>query len=352
MKKSQKLLNEVNTQISTLRKAISYDTRDYPIQYITDKYTAKEYVIPKYQRNKVWSKHQKVRFIESLLLNYPIPLIFLSEQDDGTLEIVDGVQRITTMADFLNNKFKLLSLDKLTKLNSFYFSDLPLSEQRKLDNKPLRIIVLDETTELETRIDLFNRLNTSAEKATPAEIRNGILSQNSFQALIESLAKSKLFQHTVNLSDHALNRKIDIELVSRFFAYSNNYKRFKHNVTDFLTNYIVYVGSEWDDKTSPQKYKKQFNDTFEYANKNFYPNFLKNSKGQTPRVRFEAIMCGLNLALQENHELKVNQEISEKLVNDPSFKRLTTTDGANSQKRLSGRIEFVKNFLLENDQNA
>lgn len=338
-------LSKASKQLKRLQKNIDYDTRDYPIDYICQKFSSGNYFIPSYQRNKVWSEHSKVRLIESLLLGYPIPLIFLSENNDGRLEIVDGVQRITTLSSFINDKLKLKKLDKLTEFDNFTYSTLPLAEQRKFSDRSLRVIVLSDKTDINTRIDLFDRLNTSAEKANDSEIRSGVYSKNKFQIFINSLADEPIFQEVVHLTPKKINRKQDIEMISRFFAYSNNYKNFKHSVKNFITDYIVRVGSVWNVKTRNELHKQFFN-TFTYAKNNFYPGFLKNKKGQTPRVRFEAIMCGLNLALQNNKELKISQKQSKELISDPTFIALTTTDGSNAPRKVAARIEYVEDWLL------
>lgn len=342
-------LKEIQNQIKSLQKQIDYDTRDFPIEYIVNKFVHEFYIIPQYQRNKVWLHHQKERFIESLLLGYPIPLIFLSEQSDGKLEIVDGVQRITTLASFLTGELTLKKLDKLTALTECTFSDLPLAEQRKLSDKSLRVIVLSEKTELSTRIDLFNRLNTSAERANDSEVRSGTLSENKFQIFIEQLTQSDAFNDIVHLSDKKSNRKEDIELVSRFFAYSNNYKEFKHSVKDFITDYIIYTGTDWD-STKRKKLKKQFDSSFDFANKYFSQGFLQNTRNQTPRVRFEALMAGISLALKKNPLLDSSIEITDKLLESNKFRNYTTSDASNSSKKVRERIEFVRDFLLQHGE--
>ncbi|MBS0951665.1 DUF262 domain-containing protein [Lactiplantibacillus plantarum] len=339
-------INAAKKQIKSLQKQIVYDTRDYPISYIVSKFSNGSYFIPTYQRNKVWTDHQKERFIESLLLGYPIPLIFLSEQPDGKLEIVDGVQRITTLVDFLHMAIRLTNMDKLNSLKGFKFNDLPISEQRKLEDKSLRIIVLGSNTELSTRIDLFNRLNTSAEKANDAEVRSGVLSQNRFQIFIEKLSQSTQFSEIVKMSTKKNIRKESTELVSRFFAYSNNYKNFKHSVKDFITDYIVVVGSSWNDQTK-KKLQHEFDNTFDFAERYFAEGFLQNDRNQTPRVRFESLMSGINLALQEEPNLVVTKEDTNNLLKSEDFIKLTTSDASNSRPKVVSRIEYVRDFLLE-----
>lgn len=256
------------------------------------------------------------------------------------------VQRITTLSSFKNDKLKLKNLDKLTEFDGFTYSTLPLAEQRKFSDRSLRVIVMSDKTDVNTRIDLFNRLNTSAVKANDSEIRSGVYSKNKFQIFINALSEEPIFQEVVHLTPKKINRKQDIEMISRFFAYSNNYNNFKHSVKDFVTDYIVRIGSSWDTKTKNNLHK-QFFSTFNFAKNNFYSGFLKNSKGQTPRVRFEAIMCGLNLALIKNPRLKITKKQSRELISSQQFIILTTTDGSNSPRKVTARIEYVEKTLLK-----
>lgn len=120
----------------------------------------------------------------------------------------------------------LQKMDKLDKLNGFEFKDLPESEILRLKAYSLRVIVLNRTTDEETRIDLFNRINTSSLKATDSEVRSGTELLNPLMKLIKKLAKDKNFKKLTDLSELKLKRMEDIELISRFFAYSHNYKNF------------------------------------------------------------------------------------------------------------------------------
>ena len=139
--------DRILSQIKNLRSDIKYDTRDFPIDYLYLNYKSDEDSVtglsaPEYQREElIWSGKAMSRFIESILLGYPIPLIFLADREDGTLEIVDGLQRISTLSKFLNNELMLINLEKLTELNDCTFGQLPLNEQRRFRAKSLRIVV-------------------------------------------------------------------------------------------------------------------------------------------------------------------------------------------------------------------
>lgn len=339
-------IKKAATQISSLQKQVDYDTRDYPIDYLVENYKKGEFIEPAYQRNaSVWDQHRKERFIESLILGYPIPLLFLSDTTEGKLEIVDGLQRISTLNEFMHNDLVLKRLDKLTSLEGFCFKELPDDEKRRLSYSSLRVIVLRKNTDKETRIDLFNRLNTSLLKANDAEIRNGSQQLNPVMKLIEKLSKNAVFQKLINLSTTKSERKEDAELAARFFAYSHNYENFSHNVNTFVDNFVTDYEKNYN---SGQKkiLTDEFITTFKFIDENYPTNIFKNSRNQTPRVRFEAISVGTNLALKTKPELEVTQQQIREMISSKEFKQLTTSDGSNSRPKVVKRINFVRDYLL------
>lgn len=157
------MVTKAEEQIRELQKEINFDTRDYPIEVLVDKFRANEFYIPGYQRKFIWDEKAKNIFIESVLLGIPIPFMFFYEDEYGRCEIIDGAQRMQTLEEFLNNDLKLNDLNKLTTLNEFLFKDLPEIFQRKFKRRTLRIIVLADTTSVKTRQDIFNRINIKGE---------------------------------------------------------------------------------------------------------------------------------------------------------------------------------------------
>jgi hypothetical protein len=116
-------------QIVKYHKTIDYDTREYPVEVLVKKYLAKleeddnELFVPDYQREHTWPQEHQSKFIESVLIGLPIQYLFVADvpAKEGRLEIVDGSQRIRTLADFVENKLRLAGLTKLPKLNNFCF---------------------------------------------------------------------------------------------------------------------------------------------------------------------------------------------------------------------------------------
>lgn len=327
-------------QIKEMQKQIDYDTKDFTIELLIEKFKRKDFFIPTYQRKFIWQSENKSLFLESIFLGLPIPFMFFADCDNGKQEVIDGAQRMQTLVEFYNNQLQLNGLKKLTNLNGFYFKDVPDAQQRKFLNKTLRIIVLEEDTPTASRQDLFYRINTSGIKANPSEIRRGSY-PGPFTNFIEKCANDKTFIELCPMSENKVKRHERFEFVLRFFAYLNCYKEFGHRVDEFLDEYLINNLVDFDKAL----FYKEFHNMLVFVKENFPHGFAKTEKARsTPRVRFEAISVGVALALRENPDLKIN---NVNWLDSKAFEDYTTSDGSNNEGRLKLRIEYVKNQLLK-----
>ncbi len=343
MRKSRFTKEKIETaelQVKILQKQIDYDTKDYTVEFITKKFSNQQFFIPSYQRNFIWPDKNKALFIESVLLGLPIPFMFFVKCDTGKMEIIDGAQRIQTLSQFVNNKFKLKNLKKLNELNGFKFCDLMETRQLKFLDIALRVIVLEEGTPTDVRQDLFNRINTTGIKANDSEVRRGSY-PGKFTSFIEECTQNELFIKLCPLSDTQVERHERFEFVLRFFAYLNNYHNFVHSVNSFLDEYLIENLSDFDQMV----FINEFERMLAFVRDNFPNGFAKTATAKsTPRVRFEAISIGVGLALRVNPSLIVN---NVNWLESHEFKEHTTSDASNNQGKLVGRIEFVRDQLLK-----
>lgn len=328
-------------EIKARQREVKYDLRDFTVDYLVQEFRKDRFYIPDYQRKFIWRPGNQCRFIESVLLGMPIPMMFVAEMDDdGRLEIVDGAQRIQTLEAFLDNTLILSGLQRLPALNDFRYSDLPPSRQRKLEGKALRLVVLEDETSAETRQEIFDRVNTSGEPAKPSEIRRGAHA-GEFMKFVAKCAKTPLFTELCPMSQRLIDRYEGEELVIRFFAYSEDYLSFKHDVNAFLEEFVKRQKKSFD----RERLKQEFESMLRFVKQNFPNGFAKSSKAtMTPRVRFESIAVGVNLALRANPDL-IPLRVEGWLDSD-DFREHTTTHASNSLPRMKGRIEFVRDQLL------
>lgn len=327
-------------QLKELQRQVEYDTKDYTLELLLDKFEKGDFYIPDYQRQFVWKPNNRSLFIESVLLGLPIPFMFFAGCDDGRLEIIDGAQRMQTLREFVKRKMKLSKLAKLTELDGFVFEDLSTATQRKFLNRTFRVVVLDEKTTTDIRQDLFNRINTSGVKASDSEVRRGSY-PGKLTSYIEKCCKNELFVALCPISKNKAVRQERFELVLRFFAYLNDYKHFEHEVNPFLNDFFAKNLDSFDE----QQYETDFIGMLNFVQKHFQFGFAKSQNATTtPRVRFEAISVGVALALRAYPNLEVK---NVDWLNSEEFKVLTTSDASNNEGKLVARVEYVRDRLIE-----
>jgi len=206
---------------------------------------------PEYQRRHRWTPETSSRLIESLILNIPIPLVYLSqdvdvdaeiEQEEARYSVIDGQQRLTAIITFFGNKFALTGLDVLKELEGFYYKDLPPFLVRRLEERTIKCLRIDSTLDEQVKYDIFERLNSGSVKLEAQELRNAV-SRGPFNDLIKILSTDQNFRTLlqINLQDPEQNSKVkkmeDVELVLRFFALNNdNYHNLRKGFKQFLTD--------------------------------------------------------------------------------------------------------------------
>lgn len=327
-------------QLDEQQRRVKFDVKEFTVELLVNKFVAEEIYVPRYQRQLVWNEQRKSKFIESVLIGLPIPFLFSSENPEtANLEIVDGVQRIGTLTEFLREGLVLTDLERLTSVNQFRFEDLSLLQQRRFKNRTLRMITLEPSTDLNTRFDIFERINTGSEIVNPSELRKGAF-PGPFYEFINKCAQHTKFMQICRVPAKRRRRAEHEELVLRYFAYADHYNDFKHDVWSFLNDYLKEKNKGFDHATK----SREFEDMLRFVGANFPYGFAKSSGAKsTPRVRFEAISVGVHLALKKRPDL-AQPDMS--WLDSEAFQKHTTSHASNSAPRLRGRIEFVRDSLL------
>lgn len=340
---TEEVLKEIESSINHESIPYVYDTKEYPVEVIVQKYEKELIFVPHYQRKFVWTPKQRSCFIESVFLGVPImPFLVSISGDEAELEIIDGSQRIRTLVEYCSNKLRLVGLEKIPSLNGTTFEDLITTRKNKFLLRDFRFHVVTEKATPEVRADIFNRVNTSSNKLSASETRKGV-HQGDFYNFIISCANNPTFREVCPISVAKANRGEYEELALRFFAYSESYMDFKHDVAPFLDAFVKAQKKGFD----AERLKDNFEKVIQFAKQYLAPTYFARPGREkaTPRVRFEALSVGIFLALEENPRL-IPQELN--WLESDEFKRLTTSDASNNQGRLKARIEFVRDCLLGN----
>lgn len=370
------MVERAESQIYDLRRTVRYDIRELTIEIIVNKYQKgldydpempkeeqtnfySSLWIPDYQRDFTWDEIRQSRFIESVLLGLPIPLIFVAENENSVWEIVDGSQRIRTLNAFMSNELELQGLEKLNTLNGFRFEDLDPSRRGKFADLPIRMIVLTEEATDEVKKDMFERINRGSDLLKPMEKRKGIYLGPFNTFIYQRCAKNPLFIELAPI-DHWLEKRQEREeLILRFFAFAENYDEFPYGkgVAKFLDEYLDKQNKDLEHKTERDRNKflddrySDFEKVLAFVKVSSQYGFRRRHNPQTKRVIFEAISVGVLLALRKNPSLRCSKDKMSQILNSKQFDSYTIGNVGNkraySPDQIKGRILYVCNSLLK-----
>lgn len=359
MEQSKK--EKISAQIEVEQRAISYDMKEYTIELYVSKYLKQiecddnELYVPDYQREFIWDDKHQSRFIESLYLGLPVPFMFSAEiKESGRLEIVDGSQRIRTLAAFLTDELTLSHLEKLTEMNGCKYSELPVSLQRSFKNISIRMVVLSSKATEDVRNEMFDRINTSSVPLLPMETRRGVY-KGPFTDFIAKLAKDSRFKSLCPMAKYMQNRREEEELILRLFAFSELFPNFSvvetKGVAKYLDGYLADKNKSTT-KEEMQQLKKNFYRLIEFVEKAFPNQGFAKKCGAVgiSKPYFESIAVGIYLALNENPDIvavrKLELEINKDNRND-FYKLIDGRYRTHTAAKIFNRIEYVKKLYLE-----
>jgi hypothetical protein len=229
---------------------------DYAVRTLMDMVVEGDLVLdPDYQRQYRWPDEKAARFIESIVLNIPVPVLYLTEDNDGTFSVIDGQQRLTSLLRFIkphelsslypDRQLKPLELNDLRvrpDLNGMSYASLPRLDKSALAKRPIRCIVILNESDTTLKFEVFERLNTGSVSLTDQEVRNCIY-RGSYNQLIKRLATNEDFHDLLNLPESLSKAMKDAELVLRFLAYKE-----LSNETDYADNFAEYLNKHMEDR--------------------------------------------------------------------------------------------------------
>ena len=300
-------------------------------------------VHPDFQRRRRWSNEKKSKLIESFIINVPVPPVFLYEIDYAKFEVMDGLQRITTIIDFYDDKFELKDLDEWPELNGRKYSQLPEKIKEGIDRRYLSsIILLKESAKSDGQADtmkklVFERLNSGGVQLSSQEARNALydgklnrlclkLSNNAEFKQLWGIAQANLqmsfFDCTVDISDDEEiidSKKIkdlydsmgDVELILRFFAF-RHLDNFKGNILENFLDQFLQVGNSYSDSILGE-YKKLFESTISLASELFgdkaFKQYNDNLKWSTisSKTSYDPLMQVLSKYYKKQYKLEFNK---------------------------------------------
>lgn len=333
-------------QLSEQRRRVDFDSYDITVQQLMSMVSQQLIdVAPTYQRRFRWDAARQSQLIESIFLGIPVPNLFMATNANATWEVVDGVQRLSTLVHFagddqarnmlkLGDQLRIEKLEKLSTLNGKLFGELPQTIQLQFALRPVKVTTLNDKSDLEVRFDLFERLNTGGVRLTAHEIR-GCIYRGRFKDYLERLSNNDNFKKVVVLRDSMEKDGTREEFVLRFFAFLHRYQDFDRSVVKFLNTYMADASRSFEYKAS----EALFNQTFDELAR-IFPNGIHRRLRTTPVNLYEAVSVGAAIALNKRGRLKGTAADVARWIDSKELRSMTSA-GTNNGRMVVGRIEYA-----------
>lgn len=307
----------LDREIEDAKRLVKTDAYQMSVGELVNMYRDGELIInPDFQRLFRWEIGQKSKLIESLLLGIPLPSIFVFEKEDAKWELIDGLQRVSTLLEFigvlknpltnqnepptaLNATKYLPSLDKVVWEQSHAIADVPVADQVPLPG-PLQLAIrrsrisveiLKRPSSNETKYDLFQRLNAGGTQANAQELRNVIviMVNPGYHRFMRECAQRQSYLTVLSASPDQLEKQRDMEYVSRFLVHTYVQYDGKLDVEEFIDKGIVDLATAGE----MQNAAATFNATFDLLNQAHGTNALRRFHNGLPsgRVLLAAYEC-------------------------------------------------------------
>ncbi|OXJ00009.1 MULTISPECIES: DUF262 domain-containing protein [Burkholderia] len=331
--------------VDSKRREISSDNLSMSIGELLNLYKEKELDIhPEFQRVYRWGIQQKSRLIESLLLGIPLPSLYVATNDSGVWEVIDGVQRLSTIFEFmgelkgpsdsdsddleLKDPLKLEGTKHLPSLNDVEFQTMDHALRLEFKRTRLDIKVLAREQGASTgKFDLFERLNTYGEPLSPQELRNCVLvslNPKRFRWL-KSLAENQNFRSCTLLSESQIAEKYDMDLALRFVILRDAHPKSIGDVHEYLRDQMEKIAI--DENFDEEAEAKIFSDMFEFLDSSSGGNIFRHWNSTQNSFR-----GGFSLAAYEGFGLAVGRhwsqidKVKSKIDIPELIKKLWSTD--------------------------
>ncbi|RZK58869.1 MAG: DUF262 domain-containing protein [Pedobacter sp.] len=354
-------------------KRTEFKSESYPMSIgeLINLYEKGEIIInPDFQRYFRWTDIQKSRLIESILLGIPIPSIFVFQREDGIWEVVDGLQRISTLIQFMGelpklddipkkDRLKLQATKYLPSLEGILWEaknpeDIEMPSALKLFIKRAKLnfsIILSDSGK-NAKFDIFQRLNTGGTYASDQEVRNSVMimvNKPTFE-WFKKLSSNSDFVETLSLSDRLSDEQYPMELVLRHIALSHFEYSQKKELSDYFDDIIELILA--DPNFPYDKYETTFNETFALLNSLEGENVFKRYDGQVFKGKFlesafEAISVGVSSNYEKYNLPQDNAFLKAKIkaIHTEEQFRKYTGSGSNARTRIPKIVPFAKEFF-------
>jgi hypothetical protein len=261
----------------------------------------------------LWNKKQKSQLIESILLKIPLPAFYFDAFDDNKWLIIDGLQRITTIKEFVYDKtMKLSGMEFFKELNDETYDGLTRSLQRRIEETNINAYLVDRSTPLNVKFNIFKRINTGGLTLEPQEIRNALF-QGVASRFIKELSESEIFRQ-VTYGSLPRERMLDREYCLRYYAFSYlPLKDYKGVTDDFLNSAMEKLAKATvqEREEIKQKFERVMSDCHDIMGVHSFRRMANDGRRRPiNKTLFESwTHCLYRLNVSELSKLKANNHV-------------------------------------------
>lgn len=329
------------------KRILRTEQYDFSVATLVSMMEKGEVAIPEFQRRYVWSDRQASRLVESLIIQCPIPVIYLNQEKDETFSVIDGNQRLNSLKRFVEDAFPLAGLTSYPELAGLTYSQLDKRFQRHIGNRVLRCTVILKETHPQVKFDVFERLNSGAVALTRQELRHGLYYGKLLKTAAIIAKELKLDSNFGGRKDKRMKAE---ELVIRYWALSEGIGAYEKPLATFISTYAETNRNPSDEDV--EKLSTDIRTAYSRAATLFGSHCFSFSKEGASRFNaavFDAqmISCSKLTAARFNkleNQLKPLREAYEKLQKDPDYARSVTL-ATSDKAALQGRIHKVSLLL-------
>lgn len=326
--------NTFMEELSKERKTIKTDSYDMSVGELINLYKEQDLKLnPAYQRLYRWDDEHKTNFIESILIGIPIPPIFVAQKDDGKWDIVDGLQRISTLLQLTGDlpdyePLVLQGTEALPSLDGMTWETMPMDAKRLLRRTRIGVSIILTENSVSSQYELFRRLNTGSVTLESQEIRNCliVMLSSDFYEKINTLKTYENFIKCIKLTDDKYKIEYHMELILRYFIAKNNKVDYsQYNIaSEKLPKFIdketanLISDTEFDLDNEIDLFKRTFDKLAEYMGDEIFRKYNGEKdkfEGAFSNSSYEAILVGVASNLDninwENFREKVKEMYSQ-----------------------------------------
>lgn len=357
-------MEELLKQIELRRTSFKTDGYSMSIGELVNLYENDEIIIrPEYQRLFRWTHGQKVKLVESIILGIPVPSIFVYQDENGIWELVDGLQRVSTILQLfgvlrdeeplvLEGTKHIPSLEGFKWENDDKEKELPAGLKLAIKRAKINLTIILSDSDKRAKFEVFQRLNTGGSNASNQEVRNNVMLMVKPEVFtwFNELATNSDFLETLSLSDRLYDEQYHMELLLRFIALAHYDYNHKKDVGDYLDDINEDLLN--NDNIDFNSIKTNFDLTFSTLNqilgeKTFKKYNGADFKGKFLESSFEAVSVGLASNIEQYNLPLENDLILDKIrgLYDEDVYIQTSGSGSNAKSRIPKLVPFAKNYF-------